>query len=82
MYILPSFINYGLKEGQEWPSEAHQVVAGVVALCNPNVTTRDRLNDIVQAILKIPVDRIETVTYPQLISEFGVPDVGIYTTGA
>lgn len=79
MYILPSFLEFGLTEGQVWPTPAHQVVAGTVALCNPNVTTRDRLTDIVQAVLKIPVDRIESVTYPQLVSEFGVPDVGIFT---
>ncbi len=79
MYILPEFLEYGLKDGQIWPSDIHKTVAGVVALCNPNVTTRDRLNEVVQSILKVPLNRIEGITYPQLVSEFGLPDVGIFT---
>jgi hypothetical protein len=66
MYLMESMIDMGLKEGQEWPSDAHRVVASRLALGNRLVHTRDALNDVVQKVIAIPADKIETVTIADL----------------
>lgn len=73
MYILPEMIDMGLEEGQEWPSEAHKAVAKALGLSNRLVTTKDHLTEIVQAVIKIPQDRIEYVTADECRTEFEVP---------
>lgn len=75
MYIVPSMIDLGLLENQQWPSEAHKTVASIIGLCNKHVTNRTYLTEIVQAVIKIPQDRIETVTLQECRYEFNVPFV-------
>lgn len=65
----------GLKEGQEFPSEDHKTVAQTIGLCNRNVFDADTLMEIVQSVIKVPVDRIRTVTAMELCEEFGCPVV-------
>lgn len=75
MYMFEDMINMGLKEGQEFPSEDHKVVAIKVAICNPKVTQRDILMDVVDAVCKVPQEKIQEVTYRQLIEEYNCPHV-------
>lgn len=77
MYMLPEMIDMGLQEGQEWPSDAHKVVAQNVALCNSRVTTRDILTEVCQAIIAIPESDIKTVTWIQLVDKYNVPFVNL-----
>ena len=76
MYIFPEMIDMGLQEGQEWPTEYHKIVAQNVLLCNETITTRDALTQGVQNILKIPEDKIKTITFEDL-SKYGF---GLITT--
>lgn len=73
MYIMPEMIELGLEEGQKWPNETYKIVAQSVGLCNPHIATRGKLMDVVQAILKIPQDKIKIVTLADLMSQFKVP---------
>lgn len=67
MYVIPSMIDMGLKEGQVWPeNEAYKIVASNLALQNPLVTNRDTLTNIVQCVLKIPENEIKTITLADL----------------
>lgn len=77
MYIVPDMIDLGLEEGQTWPSPVHKEVAQAIALTNPNVNTRDTLMAIVKVVNQIPQNKIEKITYNQLIRK-GLPDVGMY----
>jgi hypothetical protein len=78
MYVFPTMINLGFRHDEKpvWPSKAHKLVAQNVGLCNPRVTDRDTLIAIVDAVNKVPMDRIKLVDYRTLIQEFGCPDVG------
>lgn len=78
MYIVSKMIDMGLLENQQWPSQAHKRVAKTIALGNPNVKERDKLTDIVQAVIKVPKDKIKKIDYPTLVNEFNMPNVGIY----
>lgn len=71
MYMLEEMVEMGLKEKQKWPSPAHRVVAANLAICNPLVTTRDKLSFVVQKVCAIPKDKIKTVTIAEL-SEYGL----------
>lgn len=71
MYMLDEMIEMGLEEGQKWPSPAHREVACNLALCNPMVTNRSTLTDIVQKVRKIPKSKIKTVTMAGL-QEYGL----------
>ena len=75
MYIFPELINLGLKDGQEFPSDDHKKVAMSVGLQNASVTNRDILTEIVQAVVKVPSERIRKVTLDDLANEFGCPRV-------
>lgn len=77
MYIMPTMIDMGLEEGQEWPSEAHKVVASHIGLCNPCVVNRDSLTEIVQAVLKIPQDEIQQVDLITCASKYHVPFISL-----
>lgn len=66
MYILDSMIEMGLRKGQEWPSDAHRVVACNLALCNPTIKTRDALTAVVQKVYAIPADDIKKITMADL----------------
>lgn len=66
MYGFPEMINMGLKNDQEWPSEAYQVVAVNLLICNPNINTIDKLTEGVQKVLNIPEDKIKTITMNDL----------------
>ena len=66
-------IEMGLMDGQEWPTPDHKVVAQNLALCNPQITNKDRLIEIVQSVIKIPKERIRLVTYEDCRQEFKVP---------
>jgi len=79
MYTHPSFVDMGLGEGERWQSDTHRVIACRIALGNPNVTTRDKLTEVCRAVNSVPETRISSITYGQLLNEFGLPDVGIYT---
>ena len=71
MYIFDEMIDMGLRKGQGWPTDAHRVVAMNLALCNPLITTRDKLTDVVQKVRKIPKTKIKSVTLADL------PDYGL-----
>ena len=71
MYMLEEMIDLGLEDGQKWPSPAHRIVAANLALCNPQVTSRDTLTSIVQKVRKIPKSKIKTVTHAEL-SKYGL----------
>lgn len=75
MYAFPDMINIGLKEGQEFPSDDHRQVAQNIGLCNRNVFDADTLTEIVQSVIKVPADRIRTVTLIELCDEFDCPRV-------
>lgn len=75
MYVGLDMVEIGLDEGQNWPSEVHETVAQMIIIGNPNVKNRDRLMEVVQAILKVPVERIRNITYQVLVDEFKMPDV-------
>lgn len=77
MYMIQEMIDQGLKEGQKWPSEGHRVVASIIGLCNPRVVTHDSLTDIVQAVIKIPVDEITFVTYEDCATKYSVPFINL-----
>jgi hypothetical protein len=67
-------IYLGLKEGQVFPSEEHEDVAMTLGLCNSYVTDRTTLTEIVQAVCKVPAERIKTVTMDEMIKEFDCPN--------
>ncbi len=75
MYAFPEMINIGLKEGQEFPSEDHKTVAQNIGLCNSNVHDATTLTEIVQSVIRVPADRIRTVTILELFEEFDCPEV-------
>ena len=75
MYAFPNMLVLGLKDEQDFPSEAHRIVAEHVAIGNPMVHDRDTLMGVVQAVISVPAERIEEVTYKQLVEEFGCPRV-------
>lgn len=66
MYIMESMIEMGLRDGQKWPTKAHRQVACNLALCNPVVTNRDTLTEIVQKVCKIPKAEIKTLKWADL----------------
>jgi hypothetical protein len=74
MYCLESMIDLGLKNGQTFPSEEHKDVAMTLGLCNPRVTDRTTLTEIVQAVCKVPAERIKTITLDEIIKEFDCPN--------
>lgn len=74
MYILEDMINLGLKENQTFPSEEHKKVAMTLGLCNPRIKTRDNLTAVVQAVCKVPIERIQTITLAEIIEEFDCPN--------
>ena len=74
MYIFPEMLSIARKK---FPTKAYKTVAENIALCNPNVHTADMMIAVVEAILKVPKNRIKTITYNELVDEFGMPDVGM-----
>lgn len=75
MYSCPDNINLGLKSGEHFPSKTHKAVAITIAINNLKVNTVEVLVAIVSAILKVPLHRIEGITYTELVNEFKMPDV-------
>lgn len=75
MYILESFIDLGLKEGQTFPTEGHRQAAINLAICNPAVFTRDRLTEIVQKVITISNEKLESYTVVDAMND------GIYYRG-
>lgn len=70
MYITPELIDLGC---DDWPSESHRKVAQALGLCNKNVTSRDKLEDLCKAVNTIPSDKIELVTLQGCIEDYHVP---------
>lgn len=70
MYMFPEMVNMGLHEGQEFPSDDHRVVATTLCIGVPGLDNKDDLTTIVQSVLKVPQDRIRTVTIDQLKMEY------------
>lgn len=73
MYLLPDMIDYGLLDAQEWPSDSHRVVATHLGLANAQCFSRDKLTELVQAVIAIPMDKIETVTITDCRNIYHVP---------
>lgn len=73
MYLLPDMIDYGLLDAQEWPSRYHRVVAAKLGICNAQCFSREKLTEIVQAVIAIPIDVIETVTITDCRNIYNVP---------
>lgn len=71
MYMMEHMIDMGLKPRQQWPTDMHRVVAVNLAICNPMITTRDALIEIVQKVRQIPAAEIETITVPEL-TKYGI----------
>lgn len=76
MYLLPEFVDHGLKNEERWPSEAHRKVAIAAAIGNGRVTTMDALQEVVRCVIQVPLDRIKTITFEELANEFNCPFVG------
>jgi len=70
MYLIPSMIELGLKEGETFKSSAHMKVAQNYVIGNPNINTVDQMRYIVQCIQKIPMNRIKKITFKQFEDEF------------
>lgn len=66
MYLIDDMVDMGLKDGQEWPSPEHRIVAANIVLGNPLVRDRGALNEVVQKVCDIPASDIKSVTYAQL----------------
>jgi S-adenosylmethionine/arginine decarboxylase-like enzyme len=66
MYMIDDMIDMGLEDGQKWPTKAHRAVAQNLALCNPMITTRDALTEIVQKVCSIPKTEIKKVKFTDL----------------
>lgn len=75
MYIMETMIDLGLNEGQKWPSEYHKDLAIAIGLCNPMVTKRDQLIEIVQAVMAIPESALEGITWGEIVNHYHVPYV-------
>lgn len=75
MYLIPEMIDIGLDNGQKFPSEAHKRVAEALAIGNPMVKDAETMTQIVQSVIKVPKNRIKTVTYDELRQEFDLPVV-------
>ena len=72
MYILPDMIEIGLKDGEEFNSEDHRFVAVSFGIANPQVTTKDQLIDIVQAVQRVPQNKIKKVSMVDLRKKYGM----------
>lgn len=75
MYMIGSMLGLGLKDGQTFPTDAYRVVAGNIGLANPNITTKDELTRVVQAVLSVPADRIKAITPHELRNEFNIDHI-------
>jgi hypothetical protein len=73
MYIIPETVDVGLLNDQDWPSPEHRQVAQNFALCNSNVNTIDKMIAICQAIIKIPQEKIRTITVAECREVYAVP---------
>lgn len=77
MYAFPDMIDMGLHEGQVWPSEAHMKVAQVLAIGNGLVDSRDKMTEVVQAVIAIPEDRIKLADTIECATVHKVPYIQI-----
>ena len=75
MYAMPEMINLGLKKDQKFPTETHKQVAQNIAIGNPSVFKRELLEEIVEAVCRVPEKYISTITMDQMVDAFGCPDV-------
>ena len=75
MYILPHMIEIGLKDGEKFNSEDHRFVAVSFGIANPQVTTKDQLINIVQAVQRVPQDKIREVSMVDLCEKYGMQRV-------
>lgn len=67
MYVFEGFVETARKNvGKEWPSDAHRVVAENICLNNPKITTMDGLMEMVDRVIKIPAEKIRTITHAEL----------------
>ena len=70
-YLLDDMVEIGLPKGEEWPvEEAYKIVAKKLLIGNPTVNSADMFQTGVKNILKIPLDKIKTVTIDEL-SKYG-----------
>lgn len=77
MYLHDDMIDMGLPEDQEWPDGTYRGVAIKIAINNPNVTSLDKMQEIIEIILNVPAEKIKTITYTELVDKYGMPDVEI-----
>lgn len=68
MYIHPSSLDEKFI-GFEWKSKIHRQVAENSLLCNREIKTKDTLVDQAKIINEIPEDRIELVTFKDLMNK-------------
>ena len=78
MYLIDDMIELGLPKGKSFPNKMYKDVAVTIGIGNPNVNSCAILEDVVQSVLSVPKNRIKTVTYLELVKEFGMPDVEIF----
>jgi len=70
MYLVDNMVDMGLPDGITWPTEWHRLAAQRILLANPEINTRDKLNNGVVNILNIPEDKIKTIKIDDL-SQYG-----------
>ena len=69
--MLNDMIEIGLPEGEKWPTEiAYKKVAQNILIGNPHINSINAFQTGVKNILKIPLDKIKTITIHEL-SEYG-----------
>ena len=77
MYAFPEMISLGLLENQEWPSEAHKKVAQFIGLGNGRVDSQDKLIEVCQTVIAIPMDKIKIVDIVDCATNYDVPYISL-----
>jgi hypothetical protein len=67
MYAFDNMIEIGMEKGKKWKSKIHREVAIKVCICNPHVHTATCMAENIRIINKIPMSKIEKVTFADLI---------------
>lgn len=63
----------GFTAATRWPTKTHRRIAQALCVDNPAIDSEEKAMALVAAVLKVPVERIDTLTMRQLQNEFGAP---------
>ena len=61
VYLVKGMVEIGLKEGENFPTGSHRVVAENLVIGNPAVDDAEKLTKVVQYVLTIPTDQIRQI---------------------